>query len=66
MNPLFILGTFITNKESARSFVTRLYSRFDGSMESSVAIGDIETQIVNAGFLSWDEVETAELASYTA
>ncbi len=64
MKPLFILGTFITNKESARSLVSRLYRRFDGTMESSVAIGEVETQIVNAGFLTWDEVETAELASY--
>ena len=29
-------------------------------------IGEVETQIVNAGFLTWDEVETAEIASYTA
>ena len=63
MKPLFILGTFITNKESARSLVSRLYSRFDGTMESSVAIGEVETQIVNAGFLTWDEVEAAELTA---
>lgn len=63
MKPLFILGTFITNKESARSLVNRLYSRFDGTMESSVAIGEVETQIVNAGFLTWDEVEAAELTA---
>lgn len=63
MKPLFILGTFITNKESARSLVNRLYSHFDGTMESSVAIGEVETQIVNAGFLTWDEVEAAELTA---
>lgn len=63
MKPLFILGTFITNKESARSLVNRLYSRFDGTMESSVAIGEVESQIVNAGFLTWDEVEAAELTA---
>ena len=61
MKPLFILGTFITNKESAKNLVTRLYNRFDGSMESSVAIGEVKSQIVNAGFLTWDEVEAAEL-----
>lgn len=66
MKPLFVLGTFITNKESARSLVNRLYSRFDGTMESSVAIGEVETQIVNAGFLTWQEVEAAELTRYTA
>ncbi len=63
MKPLFVLGTFITGKESARRFINRLYSRFDGTMESSVAIGDIEARIVNAGFLTWDEVEAAELTA---
>lgn len=62
MKSLLIAGTVITNKEQARNLVTRVNTLFDGSMESSVAIYDIENQLVNAGFITWEEVETAELA----
>lgn len=62
MKSLLILGTIITNKDQAKSLVNRVNSRFDGSMESSVAILNIEDQLVKAGFLSWEEVEAAEMA----
>ena len=62
MKSLLILGTIITNKEQAKNLVTRVNTRFDGSMESSVAILNIEEQLVKAGFLTWEEVEAAEIA----
>lgn len=62
MKSLLIVGTVITNKEQAKSLVARVNTLFDGSMESSVAIYDIENQLVKAGFLTWEEVELAELA----
>ena len=62
MKSLLILGTIITNKNSAKNLVTRIYSLFDGSMESSVAISNIECQLVSAGFLTWEDVELAEIA----
>ena len=62
MKTLLILGRIVYNKESASNLITHLNSLFDGSMESSVAILDIEEQLVKAGFLTWEEVEAAELA----
>lgn len=64
MKNLLILGTIITNKEQAKNLVTRVNSRFDGTMESSVAISTIEDMLVKAGFLTSEEVELAELASF--
>jgi len=62
MKSLLICGTIITNKAQAKSLVTRVNKLFDGSMESSVAIFDIEEQLVKAGFITWQEVELAEIA----
>lgn len=62
MKEILICGTIIANKESAARFINRLYRRFDGSMEASVAIGDIEDKLVKAGLITWAEVEAAELA----
>ena len=62
MKSLLICGTVITNKEQAKNLVSRVNTLFDCTMESSVAIFDIEKQLVNAGFLTWTEVELAEIA----
>ena len=62
MKSLLICGTIIINKTQAKNLVNRVNKLFDGSMESSVAILDIEAQLVNAGFLTWEEVELAEVA----
>lgn len=64
MKSLLILGHIITNKKQAMNLITSLYSRFDCTMESSVAIDVVENKLVDAGFLSWTEVETAEIASF--
>lgn len=60
MKSLLILGTVITNKEQAKNLVNRVNKLFDFTMESSVAIHEIEEKIVKAGFLTWEEVELAE------
>lgn len=60
MKSLLILGTVITNKEQAKNLVNRVNNLFDCTMESSVAIHEIEEKIVKAGFLTWEEVELAE------
>lgn len=62
MKSLLILGTVIVNKTQAKNLVSRVNKLFDGSMESSVAILDIEERLVSAGFLTWEEVELAEIA----
>lgn len=62
MKSLLICGTVIANKTQAKNLVNRVSKFFDGSVESSVAISYIEEKIVNAGFLTWEEVELAEIA----
>lgn len=62
MKSLLICGTVIVNKTQAKNLVNRVSKLFDGSFESSVAISDIEERLVKAGFLTWEEVELAEIA----
>lgn len=62
MKEILICGTIIASKEAAERLVNRIYRRFDGSMEASVAIGDNEDKLVKSGLITWAEVEAAELA----
>ena len=57
---MIILGRMITNKAQAGNLIADLSSRFDGTLESSVAILDVEDKLVKAGFLDWNEVEAFE------
>lgn len=62
MKTLLILGRIITNKEQAMSLIAQLSNIWDGSIESSVAILEVEDRLVKAGFLTWDDCELAEIA----
>lgn len=55
-----LLGRIISNKTQAKSLVALVSSRFDGTLESSVAITNIESILVSNGFLTWEEAEQAE------
>ena len=55
-----LLGRIITNKTQAKSLVALVSSRFDGTLESSVAITNIENILVSHGFLTWEEAEQSE------
>lgn len=57
---MILLGRIITNKTQAKRLVAMVSSRFDGTLESSVAIFNIEEILVNHGFLTWEEAEQAE------
>lgn len=61
MKSLIIAGTVITTKRQAKNLIKRLNGYFlkDKSMEMSLVISDYEERLVNAGFLTWEEVEEA-------
>ena len=58
---MIIIGRIVSNKEQASNLIADLSKRFDGTMEASVAISDIEERLVNAGLITWEEAELAEL-----
>ena len=55
-------GSVITNK-TAEGYLLRLAKHLlnDLSMESSIVLTEIEERIVNAGFLTWEQVEKIEI-----
>ena len=57
-------GSVITNK-TARGYLLRLARHLlnDLSIESSIVLTEIEERIVNAGFLTWEQVEEIEIES---
>lgn len=59
---MILIGRIINNKKQDENLIKDLSSRFDGSMETSVAILEVEDILVKAGFLTWEEVESAEIA----
>lgn len=63
MKHLAICGTIIT-KDSAFDFIARRAKQFywDMSMEASAWLSDIERAVVEAGLMSWAEIEEAEKA----
>lgn len=62
MKALLIAHTVIANKQQAKNLVKRLNKYFleDTSIAMSTVITNYEEQLVNAGFLTWEEVEEAE------
>ena len=56
MRAIVIAGTVITNKEQALDLIERLNNYFDGSYESALAIDQMQEQLVNAGFVGWNEI----------
>ena len=58
MKALVIGGTVITSKSQARSFLKRLETLFDAnrSYEMALVIDDYTKKLVNAGFLTWEEI----------
>ena len=56
-----IVGRIVNNKKQAQGVISLLMSRFDGTLEASVAIQDVEEIFVKKGFLTWEEVEEAEV-----
>lgn len=55
-----VLGRIITNKTQAKNLIALVSSRFDGTLESSAAIDNIENILVANGFLTWEEAKLAE------
>lgn len=57
-------GSVIT-KQTAPGYLKRMCAWFmrdrDLTMEASIFLSDIETCIVNAGFMDWNEVEQIEI-----
>ena len=58
MKALVIGGTVITSKSQARSLLKRLEKLFDAnrSYEVALVIDDYTERLINAGFLTWDEI----------
>lgn len=65
MKRITVPGSIIT-METAPDYLSRLckfhYSR-ELTMEASMMIHDIEERIVNAGLMTWSEIEDAEIAA---
>lgn len=59
MKALLIAGTVITNREQALGLVSRLNAYFadDCTIECALAIDQMCEQLVNAGFITWADVE---------
>ena len=57
-------GSVVT-KKTAPGYLKRMCIRFmrdrDLTMEASRFLSDIETRIVNAGFIGWNEIEQIEI-----
>jgi len=55
-------GSVVT-KQTARGYLLRIAQMLldDLTLESSQVLSEIETRIVNAGFMSWADVETVEM-----
>lgn len=62
MKSLIVPGSLITEK-TAGGYLLRIARRLqqDMTMESSVVLYEIEKKIVEAGLLSWPEVEDIEI-----
>lgn len=62
MKALIIAGTVITTKEQAKNLVKRLNNYFleDMSVEMAFVIDDYTNRLVEAGFLTWEEIEEIE------
>lgn len=58
MKSIIIGGTVIANKSSAINFITRINNLIplDG-YEAAAVLTDYEERLVNAGFVTWEEVE---------
>ena len=58
MKSIVISGTVITNKRQAISLIERLNKMFlqSKSYELALVIDDYTERLVNAGFLTWNEV----------
>lgn len=63
-NPVLCLGRFICCKSDAKALIFDLFQRFDGTLEASVALAEIEDKLVRAGCLTWDDCEEAERANH--
>lgn len=61
MKPLLVAHTVIATKQQAEDLVKRLNGYFerDRSVETAVVVDYYMEQIVNAGFLTWEEAEEA-------
>lgn len=62
MKSLLIANTVITNKEQAKCLVKKLNHYFEGkkSYETAFVIDELTERLVDAGFLTWEEVEGIE------
>lgn len=58
MKSIVISGTVITNKRQAINLIERLNKMFlqSKSYELALVIDDYTERLVNAGFLTWNEV----------
>lgn len=63
MKSLIIGGTVITSKKQAIAFLARaekfLFEKNGLSYETILALDNYQERLVNAGFLTWDEAESA-------
>ena len=59
MKALLIANTVITNRAQALNLVARLNKYFeeDRSIAMALVIDDYTERLVNAGFITWDDVE---------
>lgn len=59
MKALLVAHTVITSKQQAKDLVKRLNRHFeeDRSVAMANVIDDYTEQLVNAGFLTWEEAE---------
>ena len=59
MKAIVIASTVITNKAQALNLITRLNKHFesDKSFEMALVIDDYTERLVNAGFISWADVQ---------
>lgn len=60
-----VIGSVVT-KDTACDYLRRIIAYFanDISIEGMKVLDEIEERIVNAGFLSWDEIEKIEVSCY--
>ncbi|MBQ9700098.1 MAG: hypothetical protein IJV71_05685 [Lachnospiraceae bacterium] len=66
MKPILVAHTVIATKAQALELVKRLISYLldDMSCEMAYVIDTYTEQLVNAGFLTWEEAEAAEIEAF--
>lgn len=63
MKALNIVGTVVTSKTAA-GFIMRMARLSDRDLSGALVLDEIESKVVEAGFLTWEQVEAFEAKAW--